>query len=196
MVLPIPSYNHGEFDPYAPSDEPDTTEPPPTEEDLELASRAPGSELAVIDAARQRDNPAARSQRAAARADAASARGGGESTSSATTAAAPATAAAAAPAEPLTDTMLATATDNGEASGESAVLRDEDVSESDLFGEDDEEGGGTLSSPLTHAPTPAIDSNHQRPPQPSIRPMTLPPNPSRRQRRAGHGRRRRWGRAG
>ena len=138
MVLPIPSYNHGEFDPYAPSDEPDTTEPPPTEEDLELASRAPGSESAVIEEARQRGTPAARSQRAAARADAASARGGGESTSSATTAAAPATAATSS-AEPLTD--------NGEASGESAVLRDEGVTENDLFGEDDEEDSGGSVGP-------------------------------------------------
>ena len=91
MVLAIPSYNDGEFDPSVPSDEPDTTEPPPTEEDVELTSRAPGSELAVIDAARQRDNPAARSQRAAARADAGAARDSAASTSSAATAAAPAT---------------------------------------------------------------------------------------------------------
>ena len=157
MVVPIPSYNHGAFDPHVPIDEPDTPEPPPTEEDLELTSRAPGSELAVIDAARQRGTPAARSQRAAARADAASARGGGESTSSAAAASAPASAnmpaaaardsaastssaataaapatAATAPAEPPTDPMQATAADNGEASGESAALRDEDVTGSDL----------------------------------------------------------------
>ena len=139
MVVRIPSYNDGAFDPHVPIDEPDTTEPPPTEEDLELTSRAPGSELAVIDAARQRGTPAARLQRVTARADAASARGGGESTSSATTAASPATAATAAPAEPLTD--------NGEASGESAVLRDEGVTENDLFGEDDEEGSGGSVGP-------------------------------------------------
>ena len=68
-MLTIPSYNDGEFDPSVPSGEPETPEPPPTEEDLQLESRAPGSENAVIEAARQRDTPAARSQRAAEKAD-------------------------------------------------------------------------------------------------------------------------------
>ena len=35
-----------------------------------------------------------------------------------------------------------------------AAVPDEDVTESDLFGEDDEEGGGALSSPRTHALAP------------------------------------------
>ena len=72
MVLTIDSYKNGEFDPSVPSGEPETAEPPPTEEDRQLASRAPGSELAVVDAARQRGTPAARSKRAAERAGAAS----------------------------------------------------------------------------------------------------------------------------
>ena len=89
-MLTIDSYKNGEFNPSVPSDEPETPEPPPTEEDRELASRAPGSELAVIEAARQRDTPAARSQRAAERAGDASP----ESTS-AESAASPAAAASA-----------------------------------------------------------------------------------------------------
>ena len=74
MVVPIHSYNNGKFDPSIPSDKPETDEPPPTEEDLQLESSAPGSEQAVIEAARRRDSFAARSQRAAERA-AANARG-------------------------------------------------------------------------------------------------------------------------
>jgi len=35
-----------------------------------------------------------------------------------------------------------------------ATVPDENVTVHDLFGEDDEEGGGALSSPLTHALAP------------------------------------------
>ena len=118
-MLTIHSYNDGEFDSSVPSGEPETPEPPPIEEDLQLTSRAPGSESAVSEAARQRGTPAARSQRAAERAGATSGEGGGE----------------------------------GAASSRAAV-HDEDVTVSELFGEDDEEGDGALSSPLTHALAP------------------------------------------
>jgi hypothetical protein len=178
-VLTIPSYNDGEFDSSVPSGEPETPEPPPIEEDRQLTSRAPGSESAVIEAARQRSTPAARSQRAAERAGAASP----ESTSHpaaaspANAASAPAstdvpTAAAAGgsprPAEPSTTPMetdephaappsAAAASGEGGAEGAApsrATDPDENVTVRDLFGEDGEEGGGALSSPLTHALAP------------------------------------------
>ena len=117
-MLTIDSYNDGEFDPSVPHDEPDNPEPPPTEEDRQLTSRAPGSELAVVDAAWQRGRTAARSQRAAAKADAAGALGSPESnsppaaTSPAAASSAPASTDAAAaargsprPAEPATTPM-------------------------------------------------------------------------------------------
>ena len=182
-MLTIPSYNDGEFDPSVPSGEPETPEPPPTEEDLQLESRAPGSENAVIEAARQRGTPAARSQRAAEKAAAAYTRGSPESTSPPAAASpapaasapastdAPATAASRGsprPAEPPTTPMETdephaapppAADTSGEGGAEGAApsrapVPDGDVTESDLFSEDDEEGGGALSSPLTHALAP------------------------------------------
>ena len=176
MVVPIHSYNNGKFDPSIPSDKPETDEPPPTEEDLQLASSAAGSEDAVIEAARQRGSTVARSQRAAERAGAASP----ESTSHAASPApaacapastdAPATAAARGsprPAEQTTSPMdtdephaapSTAASTSGEGGAEGtapshAAVHDEGVTESDLFGEEDEEGGGALSSPRTHALT-------------------------------------------
>ena len=127
-MLAIDSYNNGEFDPYVPCDEPETDEPPPTEEDRELTSRAPGSENAVIEAARLRGTPAARSQRAAERADAASPESTSHSTSPAAAASAPTstdvpTAAAARgstrPAEPPTTPME---TDEGCSVGPAAAV--------------------------------------------------------------------------
>ena len=178
MVLTIDSYNNGEFDPSVPSGEPETPEPPPIEEDLQLESRAPGSENAVIEAARQRGTPAARSQRAAEKAAAAYTRGSPESTSPpaaaspAPAASAPASTDAAAaarrsprPAEPPTapmetdeshaapSTATAAAADDGGGEGAASADPDEGVTESDLFGEEGEEGGGALSSPRTHALT-------------------------------------------
>ena len=170
-MLTIPSYNDGEFDPSVPSGEPETPEPPPIEEDLQLESRTPGSEQAVGDAARQRGTPAARSKRAAEKAAAASP----ESTShpaAATPAAAPAAASRGSPrpAEPPTTPMetdephaapppTAATADEGGAEGVApshAAVPDEDVTESDLFREDDEEGGGALSSPPTRALAPNL----------------------------------------
>jgi hypothetical protein len=171
VVLTIDSYNDGEFDPSVPHDEPDNPEPPPTEEDRQLTSRAPGSESAVIDAAQQRNNPTARSQRAAERAEATNARRSPESTSPAPAASAPASTDAPAtaasrgsprPAEPPTTPMETdephaaprpAAATSGEGGAEGAApsrapVPDEDVTESDLFSEESEqeEGGGTLSS--------------------------------------------------
>ena len=184
-MLTIDSYNDGEFDPSVPHDEPETAEPPPTEEDRQLTSRAPGSESAVIEAARQRDTPAARSRRAAERAGAAS-----PEPTSPPAAASPAAASSAPastdttaaargsprPAEPATTPIEtdvphaaspSAAATSGEAGGEGAgaaaisgeggtTVPEEDVTESDLFGEDgeQEEGGGALSSPLTQASNP------------------------------------------
>ena len=174
-MLTIDSYNDGEFDPSVPHDEPDNPEPPPTEEDRQLTSRAPGSESAVIDAAQQRNNPTARSQRAAERAEATNARRSPESTSPAPAASAPASTDATAaarhsprPAEPPTAPMetdephaappsAAAASGEGGAEGAApsrATDPDENVTVRDLFGEDGEEGGGALSSPLTHALAP------------------------------------------
>ena len=173
-MLTIPSYNDGEFDPSVPSGEPETPEPPPTEEDLQLESRTPGSEQAVGDAARQRGTPAARSQRAAEKAAAAYTRGSPESTShpaaaSPTSAAStPASLGSPRPAEPPTTPMetdephaapppTAATADEGGAEGVApshAAVPDEDVTASDHFGEDGEEGGGALSSPRTHAHAP------------------------------------------
>jgi hypothetical protein len=171
VVLTIDSYNDGEFDPSVPHDEPDNPEPPPTEEDRQLTSRAPGSESAVIDAAQQRNNPTARSQRAAERAEATNARRSPESTSPAPAASAPASTDATAaarhsprPAEPPTAPMetdephaasppAATTSDEagGEGAGEGAAaisgeggttVPEEDVTESDLFSEDGEQEEG------------------------------------------------------
>ena len=179
-MLTIPSYNDGEFDPSVPSGEPETPEPPPTEEDLQLESRTPGSEQAVGDAARQRGTPAARSRRAAVKAAAAYTRGSPESTSppaaasTATAASAPtstdapaaATRGSPRPAEPSTTPMdtdephaaqpsaAATAADDGGGEGAASADPDKDVTLEDLFGEGYEEGGGALSGPLTHALAP------------------------------------------
>ena len=171
VVLTIDSYNKGEFDPSVPRDEPESDEPPPSEEDLQLESRTPGSEEAVGDAARQRGTPAARSQRAAEKAAAAYTRGSPESTShpaaaSPTSAAStPASLGSPRPAEPPTTPMetdephaapppTAATADEGGGEGAASADPDKNVTESDLFREDDEEGGGALSSPRTHAHAP------------------------------------------
>ena len=170
MVVTIDSYNNGEFDPSIPRDEPETDEPPPTEEDLQLASNAAGSENAVIEAARQRGSTVARSQRVAERAGAASP----ESTLHPAASAPASTDADAAargsprPAEPPTTPMETdephaapppAASTSGEGGAEGAApsrapVPDEGVTESDLFSEEGEEGGGALSSPLTHVLAP------------------------------------------
>ncbi len=89
-------------------------------------------------------------------------------TASASTAAAAASRGSPRPAEPPTTPMetdephaapppAASASGEGGAEGAApsrAPVSDEEVTESELFGEDDEEGGGALSSPPTHALAP------------------------------------------